>query len=117
MPLPLQNKEYTIDDIYALPDGQRAELIDGQMYMMAPPTRRHQQILLSLGRKIADYIDRKGGLIARLFFGVLALIPYLCFRKRRYGAAPPNIVSGTKKQCPRLRKALFVEPIKNLYDP
>ena len=61
MPLPLQNKEYTIDDIYALPDGQRAELIDGQMYMMAPPTRRHQQILLSLGRKIADYIDRKGG--------------------------------------------------------
>ena len=62
-------------------------------------------------------IGRKSGLIARLFFGVLALIPYLCFRKRRYGAAPPNIVSGTKKQCPRLRKALFVEPIKNLYDP
>ena len=61
MPLPLQNKEYTIDDIYALPDGQRAELIDGQMYMMAPPSRKHQQILLSLGRKIADYIDRKGG--------------------------------------------------------
>ena len=61
MPLPQQNKEYTIDDIYALPDGQRAELIDGQMYMMAPPTRRHQQILLSLSRKVADYIDRKGG--------------------------------------------------------
>src|SRR5699024_5424882 len=61
MPSPLQNKEYTIDDIYALPDGQRAELIDGQMYMMAPPSRRHQQILLSLGRKYADYIDRKGG--------------------------------------------------------
>lgn len=28
---------YTIDDIYALPDGQRAELIDGQIYNMAPP--------------------------------------------------------------------------------
>ena len=61
MPLLQQNKEYTIEDIYALPDGQRAELIDGQMYMMAPPTRRHQQILLSLSRKIADYIDNKGG--------------------------------------------------------
>lgn len=60
MPLPQQNKEYTIDDIYALPDGQRAELIDGQMYMMVPPTRRHQQILLSLSRKIADYIEKKG---------------------------------------------------------
>lgn len=61
MPLPQQNKEYTIDDIYALPDGQRAELIDGQMYMMAPPTRRHQQMLGALYRKIADYIDKNGG--------------------------------------------------------
>ena len=32
-----QRLTYTIDDIYALPEGQRAELIDGQMYMMAPP--------------------------------------------------------------------------------
>lgn len=54
MPLLRQNKEYTIDDIYALPDGQRAELIDGQMYMMAPPTRRHQQILGALYRKVAE---------------------------------------------------------------
>ena len=37
-----QERTYTIDDIYALPDGQRAELIDGQMYMMAPPNRIHQ---------------------------------------------------------------------------
>ena len=61
MPLLQQNKECTTDDIYALPDGQRAELIDGQMYIMAPPTRRHQQILGALYRKIADYIDKKGG--------------------------------------------------------
>lgn len=61
MPLQQQNNIYTIDDIYTLPDGQRAELIDGQMYMMAPPTRRHQQILGALYRRIADYIDGKGG--------------------------------------------------------
>ena len=61
MSLPQQNKEYSIDDIYVLPDGQRAELIDGRMYMMAPPTRRHQQILGALYRKVADYIDKKGG--------------------------------------------------------
>ena len=28
---------YTIDDIYALPEGERAELIDGKIYYMAPP--------------------------------------------------------------------------------
>ncbi len=26
-----QEKSYTIDDIYSLPDGSRAELIDGQI--------------------------------------------------------------------------------------
>ncbi len=51
----------TIDDIYALPDGERAELIDGKIYYMAPPSRTHQQILLSLSRRIADYIDSKNG--------------------------------------------------------
>ena len=61
MALTQKNNEYTIDDIYALPDGQRAELIDGQMYMIAPPGRRHQLILGFLYRKIADYIEQKGG--------------------------------------------------------
>ena len=36
MALP-QEKTYTIEDIYALPEGQRAELINGQIYDMAPP--------------------------------------------------------------------------------
>lgn len=51
----------TIDDIYALPEGERAELIDGRIYYMASPSRLHQQILGSLYRKIADYIDSHGG--------------------------------------------------------
>lgn len=60
MPLP-QQKLYTIKDIYALPEGTRAELVDGQIYMMAPPTRKHQDITFALSRKIADYIDSKHG--------------------------------------------------------
>ena len=52
---------YTIEDIYALPDGERAELIDGKIYYMAPPNTRHQRILLSLSRKIADYIESQNG--------------------------------------------------------
>lgn len=62
MPLPQkQAKIYTVEDIYNLPEGQRAELIDGQMYMMAPPTRTHQRITGELYRRISDYIDKKGG--------------------------------------------------------
>ena len=53
-----QNRIFTIEDIYNLLEGERAELIDGQIYMMAPPSRHHQEIIGSLYRKIADYIDR-----------------------------------------------------------
>lgn len=60
MPLP-QERIYTTEDIYALPEGTRAELIDGRIYYMAPPTRKHQKIAGALYRKIADYIDSKDG--------------------------------------------------------
>ncbi|MCI9442482.1 MAG: Uma2 family endonuclease [Ruminococcus sp.] len=60
MALP-QEKTYTIEVVYALPEGQRAELIDGQMYMMALPNTIHQRISYSVARKISDYIDKKNG--------------------------------------------------------
>lgn len=52
---------YTIEDIYTLPDGQRAELINGQMYMMAPPNTMHQKISWKLHQTIGNYIDSAGG--------------------------------------------------------
>lgn len=52
---------YTMEDIYALPDGERAELIDGKIYYMAPPTRIHQKISWKLHQAIANYIDSKNG--------------------------------------------------------
>lgn len=42
MPL-LKEETYTVDDIYTLPEGERAELIDGKIYNMAPPNTRHQE--------------------------------------------------------------------------
>lgn len=60
MPLP-QGITHTIDDIYALPDGERAELIDGQIYMMAPPNTLHQKISWKLHQEIGNYIRSKGG--------------------------------------------------------
>lgn len=56
-----EQESYTIADIYNLPDGQRAELIDGQMYMMAPPNRRHQDISYELSRIIGNYIHSRKG--------------------------------------------------------
>lgn len=56
-----QERIYTTEDIYSLPDGQRAELIDGRMYMMAPPNRIHQKLVNRLSQIITNYIDSKHG--------------------------------------------------------
>ena len=57
-----QEKLYNINDIYALPDGERAELIDGQIYGMAPPTRQHQIVAGELFTNIRNHIRAKGGI-------------------------------------------------------
>lgn len=60
-PAPAPEKSYTIDDIYGLPEGSRAELVDGQIYYMAPPNRRHQAIARELFSSINSYTKSKGG--------------------------------------------------------
>lgn len=52
---------FTIKDIYNLPDGQRAELIDGKIYNMAPPSRIHQKLVMEISAAIRDYIKSNGG--------------------------------------------------------
>lgn len=57
-----REKSYTVEDIYALPDGKRAELIDGEIYSMSPPNTTHQRIVSKLHFKIAGYMEKNGGL-------------------------------------------------------
>lgn len=56
-----QNKLCSVKDIYALPDGQRAELIEGKMYMMVPPIRLHHHLVMNISALIHDYINTKNG--------------------------------------------------------
>ena len=42
-------------------DGQRAELIDGQFYNMAPPSRIYQEISYQISRLLGNYIESNGG--------------------------------------------------------
>lgn len=60
MPL-LKDDHYTIEDIYALPEGKRAELINGQIYDMAPPSPLHQELVMELSATLRDYVKKKGG--------------------------------------------------------
>ena len=60
MPLPKEHT-CTIKDIYSLPEGTRAELMEGQIFFMAPPSRRHQELVHFLDRIIGNHIvDHQG---------------------------------------------------------
>lgn len=60
MPLP-EHDIYTTDYIYSLPEGERAELIDGVIYDMAPPMRIHQEFVSIFTTILNQYIKSKNG--------------------------------------------------------
>lgn len=60
MSLP-QKRIYTSEDYWNLPEDVRAELINGQIFNMAPPSRIHQRILGELYTAINNYIKSKKG--------------------------------------------------------
>lgn len=64
----LDDRVYSVRDIEALPEGVRAELIDGKMYMMATPTLTHQDILGWLNMRIRLFSERvKAGIYEDFF--------------------------------------------------
>lgn len=60
MALP-QARTYTEYDYYSLPENTRAELIEGQLYYQAAPSRAHQEILNFLNTELNIYVRSKGG--------------------------------------------------------
>lgn len=52
---------YTEEDYYNLPENVRAELIDGQIYYMAAPSRIHQKTLNFISTEINIYLRSKDG--------------------------------------------------------
>ncbi|MCD7955463.1 MAG: Uma2 family endonuclease [Lachnospiraceae bacterium] len=60
MPL-AKERLYTSEDYWNLPDGQRAELIDGQICDMVPPGYIHQKLVMELSATIRDHIRKNAG--------------------------------------------------------
>ena len=60
MPLP-EKTMYTSEDYWNLPEGHRAELIDGRLYDIAPPSYVHQKLVMELSATIRNYIHTNNG--------------------------------------------------------
>lgn len=65
-----QEKRYTFGDILNGGESERAELIDGQIYMMAPPTRAHQRAVAALTAQLFDFLQDKPCEVYPAPFGV-----------------------------------------------
>ena len=52
---------FTVEDWFNLPDGVRAELIDGVLFEMQSPSAPHQLIAAEIHRQVANYIYDRGG--------------------------------------------------------
>lgn len=59
MALPVKKARYTFADCLAWDENERIEIIDGEVFMMATPSRIHQKISGELFRQLANYLEGK----------------------------------------------------------
>lgn len=78
---------YTTEDIMALPDGVRAELIDGEIFYMSSPNVTHQRLLLNLAVAFHSYQKQgKGG--CETFIAPFAVFPL----RDKYNYVEPDLM-------------------------
>lgn len=59
--MPMPKHACTAEDYWALPDGVRAELIDGELWNLASPSRTHQEIVLKVSTRLDAFITSRNG--------------------------------------------------------
>lgn len=70
MALPAENKRYTFADVLTWDEKDRIEIINGEAFMMAPPSRIHQKIVSELNRQLGNYLEGKRCEVYPAPFGV-----------------------------------------------
>ena len=62
MHMPQLARYWTVDDVHALPDdGNRYEVIDGELFVTPAPRWRHQEAIAQLYLVIHEYLQRERG--------------------------------------------------------
>ena len=57
--LPAEETRYTFADALTWGEDERIEIIDGEAFMMAPPSRAHQEVVTALVAQLYDYLKGK----------------------------------------------------------
>ena len=70
MAIPAEKVRYSFADCLTWDESVRAEIIDGEMYLMSPPSRIHQKISMSLATQLHNYLQGKTCEVYAAPFGV-----------------------------------------------
>lgn len=70
MALPAKKEHYTFADVLGWEENVRAEIINGEVFLMAPPVRIHQEIIAELTRQLGNYLMGKRCRVYPAPFGV-----------------------------------------------
>ena len=70
MSFPARQKPYTFADVLTWDEGEHVEIINGEAFMMATPSSRHQEISGELFRQLANFLVGKSCKVYPAPFGV-----------------------------------------------
>ena len=70
MALPAKKARYNFADCLTWDERERIEIIDGEAFMMAAPSRIHQEICFEIGRQLGNYLEGKPCKVYPAPFGV-----------------------------------------------
>lgn len=59
MPLPAKQERFTFADCLTWDESEHIEIINGEAFMMATPSRIHQEICFEIGRQLGNYLEGK----------------------------------------------------------
>ena len=70
MSIPAKKGTYSFADALAWDEQDRIEIINGEAFMMATPSARHQEISMELSRQLANFLEGKNCKVYPAPFGV-----------------------------------------------
>lgn len=70
MALPAEKARYTFADCLAWEENERIEIVNGEAFMMATPSSRHQEICFEIGRQLGNFLEGKRCKVYPAPFGV-----------------------------------------------
>ena len=70
MAMPAEKSRYTFADCLTWAENERIEIVNGEAFMMAPPSSRHQEISFEIGRQLGNFLEGKRCKVYPAPFGV-----------------------------------------------